>query len=364
MLTKPLVFLVDDGSPGFWEHRDCRAEWDTWSRVFELRKICAAGVGTAARIIEEVNKAPGPKPLVVHLVTDAKMWQGQDDGLDLARQLKRGQAWFGRAVIYSVLAPDQRQLQEKLWILVENRVGRPHLIPRLQRFLLDGVVSDLDGLLRFWNEVRSPWRRMLNSVFSYNDLGQRKYFRPAVSYGHMVGDPLQAEFWLDPMVCRSPNELPVGVPAPFSIESGDWFCDQNTVEGWHPCLGGTQNVEARDSWECVCSSLAPRESLESASSWWPLQSECGALRLLWELVQCGGDPRQLPSGLAPAETNLPPRRRQWVREKRLAIKRCLGRLELLSGHEPEIQRLLLSAQSELELLESWFSKVAVHCYDV
>ena len=364
MMKKALVFLVDDSSAGFWEHRDCRAEWDTWSGFFDVRKLCPAGADTAERIIAEVNDAAGPGRLVVHLVTDAKMWQGQDDGLDLARKLKREQPGFTRAVIYSALAPDQSELQGDAWVLSEKRVGRPHLVPRLHRFLLDGIVSHLDGLIRFCNEVHGPWRRMLNTVLSCSDPSQRKYFRAAESYGQMIGDPLQAEFWLDPMVCRSPSELPIGVPAPFSIDSEDWFSDKNTQEGWKQCLGGAESAEGRDSWECMYNSLSPWESLASASRWWLLQSDCGALRLLWELVQCGGDTLKLPSKLAPGENNVPPRRRQWIREMRGAISQCLAPLGLLSGREREVQQLLLSAQSELELLEPWFSKAVTHSYDI
>lgn len=346
---KPLIFLVDDRG-GFWTHAAMRCHWERWADVFEVVPFPNAATDIADQIVAVITaKRRELSSRPAFLVTDAKMQGFDGAGLALVEKVVVKSGAVDRAVIYSLLAEVSPKLADDSRVHAERSVGEPSVLPRLQRFLLTGKINSVSEIVAFWKIVRDPWRVAIRRSLENTVGGPLQHFRPMVSYARPDSDPIDANYWLDPLAVAWPESR----LRPFSAQTWSIFSDEAAAEcesAW-----GEGDRDARVKRSRIWSALHPDESLVCAARGIDASEQVGSLRLLWEAVQCGGDPSLLAIELPAEELGLVPIELAWQREARADVRKQLSSLGPLQPDGSEgRRRLLTAAKKELETIDVYF----------
>jgi hypothetical protein len=347
---KPLLFLVDDRI-GFWTRGSVSTHWDRLSDTFEIKyfPLAKPTVASEIRAVIVVSRATRPER-EAYLITDARMHERDESGLELAMELVIRTKTISRAVVYSSLAVLSQAAKSCRRIHAERNIDEPSTVMRLRRYLQTGKINRVSEIVAYWNSIFHPWRSALECCVTQPDARVRAHFRPMAAYGRPVGDPVMAEYWLDPFAVKWPDSF----MAPYSPQMYSVFSD-DAAEEWMVPFGGAESADAVVAYKQLWAAFHPDDSLLHASRGVRFDDPQGNLRLLWEAVQSGGDASNMPVERPQDEKDLVPREVRWVIQKRSAAKRQLEALGNLRADYCEGRaRLVHAALRELLKLERYF----------
>lgn len=332
-----VLFLVDDGSVGFWE----RIEKQTWEFYLNNSGLSFEKIPDVPRdVADRLRKLKeGAPELDALLITDQKLFGGEFDGADLAAQLIEDNV-VKRAVVFSAIAR-LRPEQQRRDLIAESRIDNPKAIANIFKFLETGSYPETDNLLEYRKRI---WRVL--TFFSENvkkcdqELLKERLFRPAKSYRLLEGDPQDGKFLFDPWLVGLGGDM----PELFSRDSIRLF-DREVESEVIQYLGGENSEAAKAKWAHVYHCLHPWRSLKSAckSSFQGSDRGCGIFRLLMEMGRCGGRAGLVPSILL-EEMGLSPRERAWVIECRKDLR---ARIEVMLNSSLSVNYCVQQCISEL-----------------
>lgn len=320
-------FILVDDHRGFWHDSDAwRRDFpDAESaRIGNFRPDVNAAVALLKRLQAEGKSLNDSEWSEVCIVTDANLGRSNLDGAELLESLRRfGKKWK-RAVVFSI-EPRLNNFGDRLGQTTLRAVSKTSDwdAERIRRFLESGIFPTLDPIWELWRYL-TPLTFCLE-VINANSKGYRKAisFPKMNSYGIPDSELEKDAFPFSPLLIQNftdsfklfASELAVV----FLGESKNEFIKLATFS--RNSQRDALDLNPEDQWRELVWALHPFESLDVLDASGFGESDYGIhpLRMLWELIQTGGDPRLLLLYTASNLDSLKACERVWGRRRLAAL---------------------------------------------
>jgi hypothetical protein len=318
-------FILVDDRRGFWHGSDA------WRKAFPDTECVRIGnfrsddntVAALLKGLQAEGKSLDDREWPeVCIVTDANLGRSNLDGAELLESLRSaGKKWM-RAVVYS-LEPGLNDFCERLGQTIVRAVSNmgDRDAERIRRFLESGTFPRLDLIWGLWRYL-TPLTFCLD-VINANVKGAEKplIFPKMKAYGMPESEMEKETFPFSPLLARNFTD---GFKL-FTTESAMLFLEESKNEfielaafsrGSQPDALGPE-----DQWRELVWALHPFESLNvlDVSGVGENDYPIHPLRVLWELIQTGGDQRLLLTYTASNLDSLKACERVWVRRRLAAL---------------------------------------------